>query len=207
MNIPGLLIEYLITGSIAFIWIIPLFSIFEISLTTHISSLGSIVSLVGIPFIYVFGLSLDMISLFIINKLKLKEKIREKIREKIKPKFNKKYDIEKYDIQKYKEIFKINVWLYSSEIGKAYETRSSRDRIARGTVLNFIIAAFITPISICRTHGTILKLESLITFIIFILLSTLFYLIWKECEAITYEYQLHVLQLMLEEEQRKTKKM
>ncbi|MGK7883410.1 MAG: hypothetical protein AB4057_02150 [Crocosphaera sp.] len=198
MNIPGLLIEYLITGSIALIWIIPFLNIFGISLVTYTSLLGNIISLVAIPFIYIVGLSLDMITTWIIMKLECKKKIKEKIDkefEKHYPKEYKKIENREFSIE--------NIWLYSSEIGKGYETRSSRDRIARGTVLNFIIAAFIIPIC---AYPSILSFTSLITFIIFLVLSGLFYLIWKECEARTYRYRLYILRLILElEENQKNK--
>lgn len=180
MNIPGLLIEYFITGSVACIWLIPLFSNFKTqSIFTSLPS--GIISLLLLPFLYIIGLGIDMISGFLIDKFGWKRKIRDNVKERVKT---------KYGVIPDEELGAVSIWLHSAELGKGYEIRSSRDRIARGTALNLAIAAFVVPVS---TYRSLPLAEVVMIFIVFSIFSILFYGIWRKCEARSQRYKLTAL--------------
>ena len=180
MNIPGLLIEYFITGSSACIWLIPLFSNFKAqAIFTSLPS--GIISLLLLPLLYIIGLGLDMTSGFLINKFGWKRNIRDSVKERIKA---------KYGVIPNEELGAMSIWLHNADLGKGYEIQSSRDRIARGTTLNLAIAAFVVPVS---TYRSLPLIEVVMLFMVFSILSILFYGIWRKCEARSHRYKLTAL--------------
>lgn len=180
MNVPGLLIEYLITGSTAVLWLIPLLS--KTQFQPVLNSLPSgIAPLLAIPFIYIIGLGLDTTSSFLIKWFGWQRKIRSRVRAEIKVQHGEIPD---------EDLAVIRIWLHSKELGREYELRSSRDRIARGAILNLALAAVVIPVFSYRVMTSV---ESLITFITLVTLSIAFYLIWVKCEKGSYAYKLLAL--------------
>ena len=187
MNIPGLLIEYFITGSVACIWLIPLFSNFKAQ-AIFTSLPQGVISLLLLPLLYIIGLGLDMTSGFLVNSFGWKRKIRDKEKERFKA---------KYGVMPDAELHTMMLWLHNAELGKGYEIKSSRDRIARGTALNFAIASVVVPIS---AYIFLPLTEVVIIFIVFSILSILFYGIWRKCEASSHRYKLTALLIVSKED-------
>ncbi len=138
MNLPGLLVEYLINGCVAFIW---LFSFEKI----HAINSQAYSELLLIPVAYVLGMFIDFLAWVITrpakktirdSALRVVEKEREESGEPI-------------DVNEYKLFWDEKVEIEKSypELNSELKRRSSRDRIARGTILNLI------PITIVYWSG------------------------------------------------------
>jgi len=183
MNIPALLIEYLITGGFACLWILPL--VWEVIPESVINK--PFIALFGIPFLYVIGLMLDMISSFIANKAGWKKKIRES---------EQTVFTEIYGEVK-NEIFATQIIRYKSpELANEFEKRSSRDRIARGAVINFLLASIIIPLSSLKS--TSVNTAVLYFFIVFSICLICFQ-IWKVCERRSYRFKLRSMYILDDE--------
>ena len=130
MSLPGLLIEYLINGCIALIWI----SSFNIA--GSISDLSDAEKFLIIPIAYVLGMFIDFIAWFITKPIK--RLIRKDAFKVIQNSVG-------LDNVVYNDFWNEKVEIEKSypDLNKELKSRSSRDRIARGTIINLI------AISIC----------------------------------------------------------
>jgi hypothetical protein len=131
MALPGLLIEYLITGAIALIWLYPLI---ERAGYTQISA--SNLSL-AVPALYVAGMVIDFAAYWLTKPLK--KVIRERVEKQYRLTFTGERGTSVARLAKFT--------LYAPELAKEVGLRSSRDRIARGAIVNMIlITIFVTPV-------------------------------------------------------------
>ena len=174
MNIPALLIEYLITGGFAIIWIVPLILLFEDQ--SNLCVLKSFTILFGIPLLYVIGLILDMFCEYIASKTKMKQRIRDIVNTQ--------------DCSKYGEVpddpsASIYIRLHNNDLANEFEKRSSRDRIARGATLNLFLASAVIPWVTYKAIYT-----SVSYFILLLSLSYISFRIWKVCEMRSYRFKL-----------------
>ena len=130
MNLPGLLVEYLINGCIAMIWL----STFNLS--ENIFNLTEVEKLLLIPIAYVLGMFIDFIAWFVTKPFK--KLIRNDALKVVSRELIKKDTA--FDISKYKLFWeeKVRIEMTYSELNKELGSRSSRDRIARGTILNLV---------------------------------------------------------------------
>ena len=127
MNLPGLLIEYLINGAIALIWLSQI-SIF--STLTAVSATG--MEIVLIPIAYVIGMFIDYIAWFLTRPVK--GFIRSKVRDELAHELS-------FASDDYKDRWtdKLKIETDYANLSKQLESKSSRDRIARGTIINLIL--------------------------------------------------------------------
>ena len=138
MNLPGLLVEYLINGCIAFIWL------FSFERIQAIAS-QSYSELLLIPVAYVLGMFIDFLAWIITRPVK--NQIRDSaLRVVGKEREESGVTI---DVNEYKFFWDEKVEIEKSypELNSEIKSRSSRDRIARGTILNLI------PITIVYWSG------------------------------------------------------
>jgi len=76
-NIPGLLIEYIISGALAFGWI-AIFLIGSPILDIFLAEKGGLLIVLLIPLAYVIGMVIDMIVYTFVKPLKLRIRNKEK---------------------------------------------------------------------------------------------------------------------------------
>jgi len=134
--LPGLLIEYLVVGSMALLWLLPLLSInFENGIP-----LGKAAAL-G-PSIYVLGMFVDAMAFILFSKLPTKKySLKKLVRFFVK----KKPDIKNVQPIIFKDSSgrssrgKIWLYLYEPALIREVQDRSSRDRVARGAVVNILL--------------------------------------------------------------------
>lgn len=123
MAVPGLLIEYLINGAIALIWIFPFakkLGLFELSRPILIYlALG----------LYFVGMVIDLFAWLITKKLK----------RKLRTRIENKYGFASTQVSGSSHVRQAKFALYAPEIAKESNMRSSRDRIARGAIINSIL--------------------------------------------------------------------
>lgn len=158
MALPGLFIEYLVTGSLSLLWVLPLLGI-DLNQQQFIAL--KIAALA--PSIYVLGMFIDFLSFTFVTYLPRKNcSYKARIREFIKYKEAYKDDPDSQLKKYYFKIYfggypglienqnigvtanrQISILSKDENIFKQVEMRSSRDRIARSTTFNlFLIALF-----------------------------------------------------------------
>ncbi len=183
MNIPALLIEYLITGGFAVVWIVPLILLFEIDPTTGLYK--SYIVLIGIPVLYVLGLILDMFCGLVTHKTKAKRIIRKEVKRDF---------IEKHGEIEDDSSASIYIRLHNNDLANEFEKRSSRDRIARGATLNLAIASILIPFAFDS------KLyEAVFQFSLLCSLTYSSFHIWKVCEKRSYSFKLKAFNIVCKE--------
>jgi len=160
MNLPGLLIEYLINGAIILSWLSLLFAPL-----VGIDANGSEILL--IPIAYVIGMFIDYIAL--IATLPAKQWIRNRARMEL----SEELSFEKDD---YKDMWNEKLMIEKDypDLKRESRSRSSRDRIARGTIINLLlITAFFW--SSIHVYGLILIVVAC--------------LMWHRIEKQSYSYE------------------
>ncbi len=132
MQIPGLLIEYLINGSVALIWLLPL--IISTNVIPDKIDNSTLAVVILVPALYVLGMVIDTVANFIVSPHKAR--IRERMYQK--------NGISEAEFQKMDGyLIEAKLILYAPELAKAVEKRSTRDRIARSSIVNVILAMII----------------------------------------------------------------
>lgn len=130
MQITGYFVEYLIIGSVAVCWLLP------VSLRLHLVIPGDrSVLLLLAPTLYVVGMVVDVAG----HILTLRH--RKRIRSAAQRKYCKRYGVDKVDHST------IDAFLLakSPDLAKGAAARTSRARVARGTLTNAIIALGLAP--------------------------------------------------------------
>ena len=181
-------IEYLITGSLALLWLVPLChslwpNIADI-LRTELSPFPIWATLL-LALVYVIGLMLDFVA------YKLMRKRRKEIRKR-QNKLNARYDaalksrgIDELDDNAF-------ISYKAPELAKTLVTYSSRDRIARGAILNFVIASIVDAL-ILWSYPT-----SLIVSAAFLALACIAYFAWFHFQSLSRELKKEAVITILE---------
>jgi protein-S-isoprenylcysteine O-methyltransferase Ste14 len=141
MQLAAAFVEYLITGIISLVWLLPLLGVLQPHLPPAFHpdirppEAWAVILLAGL---YVVGLLLDFVA------YKIMRKIRKRIR-LTQQKLNEQYDEVRTTSPLPVWSDHALIWTYAPELAKTLEAYSTRDRIARGVVLNFWIAAVVYP--------------------------------------------------------------
>jgi hypothetical protein len=195
MNIPGLLIEYIINGIIAFFWIfLALFNIPEFS--TFFENNSKTIVLFIIPLSYVVGMLIDGIALAMVKETKVyikNKEITSKEVEKVYPCAT----TERLETLSKKKSLTDNLIIELNNKGKTQivdeiKWRSSRDRIARGLIINSFLIGLMLTYTICNSGGSQAHCNCFCYFTGFILsLGTagIFWFIWMGFEKMSFRFQ------------------
>ena len=150
MALPGLLIEYLINGSIALIWILPF-------MPQELKGFKDFSSVLLIPVAYILGMYVDIIA-FILTSYP-KTMLRKFIQKRYKSNAGK-------DVPGVGKRAEVEIMNTHPDLAKELGTRSSRDRIARGMIINSLfLLIFFCPMP--KWIGLILFLLSILMWIAF----------------------------------------
>lgn len=164
MALPGLLIEYLVSGALAFAWLFPL-------LQSNLPKLDGGYLSVFLPLLYVLGMAVDFLAWWATGLPK------RWIRRWVYRKYRGSNAVESES----GTARAVRIALYAPELAKELAMRSSRDRIARGAIINALFAAvFILPWWV----GALLASFTLI--------------LWAGFERISYGFELCADQAVLE---------
>ncbi len=120
---PGPLIEYLITGSVAMLWLHPIISKQNLEVVNEIN-------LLILPLAYVAGMCMDVVAYWLTKYFKYR------IRERAERKY---LGTPRVAYPGYRKAMYIEVITRFPELAKEIETRSGRDRIARGMLVNSVL--------------------------------------------------------------------
>jgi hypothetical protein len=132
MKSPELLVEYLIVGSFSLFWLIPLLML--LGYISNIQELSNITFALFVPGIYVLGMLIDSIANSLLKRKKYR--LKDSILKKYKMEDNESHNPLGHEME-------ARFVLYEPELLKASQMRSSRDRIARSTVVNFIFLTIV----------------------------------------------------------------
>lgn len=128
MQIPGLLVEYLINGSLALVWLFPL--LMFIGFDPDKIGISSSNAILLIPVLYVLGMVVDSVANFIVRPHK----------RRILQRAYKRFNISEDERLKIGQFSREAIFIiYAPELAKATQISSSKDRIARSTILNAIL--------------------------------------------------------------------
>jgi hypothetical protein len=162
--LPGLLIEYLVNGAIAFAWLFPL-------LHSRLPAIDPPLYPAAALLLYVLGMAVDFLAFFLTRRAK--HWLRKRVARRL--------GITNYSRDRSGILRQAKIALYAPELAKELALRSSRDRIARGLLLNAIFAtAFLLPLCVG------------VPVVVFAAL------LWLSFEAISFAYELYALQLVEE---------
>lgn len=123
MTAPGLLIEYLVSGTITLAWLYPLLAAQLETISTPLLPLFALA-------LYFVGMVIDMLAWAITRPLK--HRIRRSV-------YRKYFGTEATETQS-GTLRHAKITLYAPELAKELATRSSRDRIARGSIVSAVLA-------------------------------------------------------------------
>lgn len=123
MAVPGLLIEYLISGALALVWLAPLLKRVELDVTQ-----ASMLPLL-VLWLYVVGMVVDFLAFWLVKPVK--SIIRKRADKELGPPSHQNERSTERNVA---------FALHAPELVKEMAMRSSRDRIARGAIVNASIA-------------------------------------------------------------------
>jgi len=129
MALPGLLVEYLVSGAIAFAWLFPL-------LQSALPRIDAALLPVAFLLLYVLGMAVDYLA-WALTRVP-KRWIRAWV--------SRRYGGDGTSERQSGTLRQAKIALYAPDLAKELAMRSSRDRIARGSVVNAILATvFLLP--------------------------------------------------------------
>lgn len=193
MTLPGLLIEYLITGATALLWlwfllhhpqtVVPADLRLDKIDTTRITLM--------VPFAYLLGMLIDFASLRVVKALKERllwplrgtisqalPKGWQKLGHAIEPRGRKKAPL---------TLTQQEVLLASKELGKQLEMRSSRDRIARGAFLNTLLGTAVISSYYAAQPQTHVSSKSIL--VGGLVLASTWFATWLRFDRLTHKYR------------------
>jgi len=177
MQFATALIEYLISGIVASIWIMIIINFYVTLPLETFNNYKEIFILIYFPIAYVIGIYIDAISSLILKILKIPCDILFLNREYFKPIQEKlRKCIRKSELHSYRKSAKI---LSYSEVDiiRTMESYVSRDRIARGILLNSSITGIVCMIylepPLASTIEKVCLIFSIISFLVWVRLKRL----------------------------------
>lgn len=175
MQLTGFFVEYLIIGSTSLIWIFPLLQATEISLPEN-----STIVLLLAPVLYVLGMIVDFIGIF------LTQKHRRRIKKSAEVEFGDKYGLDAKNLT----ASDVDILAFSSDVGNATISRKSRSRVARGTLTNMLIGS---PICLF-VYSDHIDVEGMALALILIILGVAgLWKMWARWQRSTYRFVIRAL--------------
>ena len=188
MQFAASFIEYLVTGTLALLWLIPLSrTLWPRAGNVLPTDLGTLTiwAPILLGFVYVIGLLLDFIA------YKLIRGKRKGIREE-----QEALDVRYKDALKSRGIKSLDdnafIWYKSPELAKAVAAYSSRDRMARGATLNFAIATIVVPLVVWSYPASLVVAGGCLA------LACIAYFAWVRYQSLSREFKKKAVIVILE---------
>ncbi|WHR59270.1 hypothetical protein [Acinetobacter haemolyticus] len=173
MQFAAALVEYLISGIVASIWIVLVINAYIPLPLTEIKEYKEVFAVIYFPIAYIFGIYVDVVSSFLIRRLKqlykklLDNKIVNSIHKGLAWLIKMIFGTPKEDAyERSAEILSYS----KGDLVRTMEAYVSRDRIARGMVLNSFIGAIMSAIYLQTPLRTYVSILCLILTIISVLI-------------------------------------
>jgi hypothetical protein len=198
MTVPGLLIEYLITGAIGIVWIGWLLNSSSPAPHSWTELTAAHVTLL-LPVAYVIGTFIDFVGRVLTRAIDEKQGRRGKHgSEKHFVEVEFCFDPPTIRKQAVRVVGKEEMFIRAPEAAKQYELRKTRDRVARGVFANFMMMTFaVSPIVAYRAPADLI-------FVIPVLvsLSWFSYLVWAKMVELSVTFRNDTSIAFLREEER-----
>jgi hypothetical protein len=185
MQIASIFIEYFVTGTSLYVGLLisKKFSLVSFPEELILDQNKILMAVALIPAFLIFGIIID----FVARKLVWKSKKLIKWIKETPKKMIKKENNTEEPTRKPKKNIRIltlaEIFYHSPELGKQYEIRSTRDRIARGAFTNIVIILLLIVIHLVYNSDQLLL--HFLGISILLLFATLFYLVWERCERLS----------------------
>ena len=188
MQIASIFIEYFVTGTSLYVGLLisKKFGLVSFPEELTLDQNKILMAVALIPAFLIFGIMIDFIARKLVWKCKkLIKRIKETPKKTIKKENDKKEPTKKRKkTKRNKRILPLaEIFYHSPELGKQYEIRSTRDRIARGAFTNIMIILLLTVIHLFYNSNQFLL--HFLGISILILFAILFYLVWERCERLS----------------------
>jgi hypothetical protein len=190
MSLPGLLVEYLVVGAMALLWLLPLSGI-RLSESIPFESAAALA-----PAIYVVGMFVDFIAYILLSLLPTRKYSLKTFARWIT---HRKLDIENLKDNALNPLPGQNtrkrIWLQlkAPDIIKEIKERSSRDRIARGALVNIL---FTWAVSNKMPD----QLLSNVSNFYWLIIAIIFFTLWIFFEGNSYSYEVRAGEMVPENE-------
>lgn len=194
MALPGLLIEYLVVGSMALLWALPLTGV-GITDQMAFSKAAALA-----PSIYVLGMFVDFIAFVVLSQLPTRRfSVKSLARCWLA---SRRPDIQVSDSNVFKEgpgrSSRGTIWLHQNapDLVKEIRERSSRDRVARGAFINILImwaVSLTTPVLLFDGLGNVQ----------WAVLAVFAFFVWVFLEANSYGFELRAGEMLSKEDTNK----
>ena len=171
MAVPGLLVEYLISGALALVWLAPLLKRVELDVTQ-----ASVLPLL-VLWLYVVGMVVDFLAFWLVKPIK----------PMVRRRALKKLGLPDPPTEGANER-SVDFALHAPELAREMAMRSSRDRIARGAVVNAIVAVVLERV--VSINPPTLPLSLWVAVILGLML------IWAVFENLSYRFELRATQAL-----------
>lgn len=168
MQTPGMFIEYLINGSVALMWALPLLRSIGVPTPQDTATAA-----LAVPGLYVVGMMMDFLGWII--SLGYKKRVRKRIVEELGLTWETRYTLQP------------KLFIYAPDLAKSSEMRGSRDRIARGTFVNVLITTVVFSMLSPKLG---VSLSPLLIILIGVSLSILCGMMWLRFQRLAYSYEL-----------------
>lgn len=177
MNLRGIRIEYFITGSFSLIWLLLLAHTYDLQPSNSIFSNEILISVIAISTIYVLGMLIDFIGRGYVSLL-----------EKSIPRFFPYKKMERTHIYARRAA----ITVFNPELSKQIDMRSSRDRIARGSIINSFMIGVVLLYTLPMQ-----RMQALSVFLGTIVICLLLSYMWMRFQSLSYRY-VHECELLVE---------
>jgi hypothetical protein len=191
MALPGLLIEYLITGACALLWGWYAVDMAWPTQPLKLETLQPEHSLIALPLAYVAGLLVDYVGRLVATLGRLV--VADRINGVVAVKLARIVPVRLVTLRRFlrrrrkghRSISQAKLWLKSAELGRQYEMRSSRDRVARGLFGNTVLATL--ALNIFRSDMPPVLAATLNPFAV--TLALLSFAMWYRLNALTEKFR------------------
>lgn len=139
MNFTAAFVEYLVTGCTALLWIIPLLWGDK---GDELSKFPGGLAILLLPILYALGSLIDFVSYYLVWPMK--SLIRKEAKEGTRS--HRSITKEEESVEDAFPSLTVATIAFSSELGKELIVRNSRERIARGTLLNLLLLSVVIGI-------------------------------------------------------------
>jgi hypothetical protein len=174
MSLPGFLVEYLVNGSCALVWI---WMIVLLAGSDAPALDKSSLALLA-PALYVLGMIIDFIAKLFEELFKVHKKgARTTFHDFLRKKESDKYDYSKTAI----------IAAYSTDLSNHVGMRSSRDRVARGSIVNALLLTLCATLYVSQHPKPYFKWP--LVLVAGLMLSGLCFLMWRHFEKLSSEFK------------------
>jgi hypothetical protein len=207
MDVPSGLVEYVIIGAVALIWLVPVLQAMGVTVPQDSAAIALFA-----PGLYVLGMFVDFLGYNLVHgrKQQIKAKVYGALEtsDSSEATHDDKSDQspEMHNTEQAPSSAKVvdtsssgkpivtheqdvEVWIaqQAPEVAKEIETRSSRDRIARGALANVIVSTLV--LSIASLRGAI-PVSPILIIVIGIVLIIVSWLMWERFQRLSYSFEL-----------------